>query len=117
MESANFFEAQPSTVDALFALEVADTNSEMDYVHALEAYIDYQIEKDHKIKQKIRPALNLIRFLTLTPKEIAESSLLTAEEVRSLIICLTSVGSLVPTGFSEDRETRISFLYGPGPNA
>lgn len=64
----------------------------MDFIWALERYINYNKEKDPVIGMKVRSALNCIRFLTLTSKDITNTSLLTLEEMRDVI------GSLPPDG-------------------
>lgn len=80
----------------------------MHFVRALEAYIANNKNNDDNIEQKIRPAFNLIRFLLLDTKQIAETTLLTCDEARSIVRCLSQHDNLVgmPTGFSVNRYLR-----------
>lgn len=109
LRSSEFLNAQITTVEKLFSLEEASISSEMDYVTALEHYVAHNKAKDSKIEQKVRLALLSIRFLTLTPAQIAQMSLLTAEEVRQIIICSSADSpglARMPLGFATRQEQR-----------
>lgn len=96
------------TLEAIFNMEKLQTDSEKELVDALEKYIDNYKYHDPKIYEKIRPALNCIRFLTLPASNIARCGLLTAEEVRAIIVCLSEGEDLskMPVGFSLNRKKR-----------
>lgn len=108
LNSSQFLEAQPSTVKEIIALNTANVAGEMCYVKALERYIAHHKDKDGNIEQKVRPALQSIRFLTLTPKDIVETSLLTAEEAKRIIICWSSDENMdrMPQGFFSGTQEK-----------
>lgn len=89
-------------------MEKLQIDSEKDLVDALEKYIDNYKYHDPKIYEKVKPALNCIRFLTLPASNIARCDLLTAEEVRAVIICLSPGEDLskMPLGISLNRKKR-----------
>lgn len=108
LESSEFLAAHPDTVKAIFEYKNASVESEMDFVRALEKYIEHHKKSDPEIVTKVRPALNFIRFLTLSPGDIANSTLLTPVEVRDLIVCQYGKDDLskMPIGFSVTKEGR-----------
>lgn len=79
----------PKTIETIFKANYLDIESETTLIYALERYIKHNEEDDLDVKEKVRPALNHIRFLTLTPKEISRTSLLTADEIKLVIETLT----------------------------
>lgn len=106
--TSEFLRASPETVEAIFKQENTSVDSEMDFVRALERYIEHHKESDPEITKKIRPALNCIRFLTLAPGDLARTKLLTPVEMRDVIICQTSKDDLfeMPLGFSLNKNQR-----------
>lgn len=106
LESKEFLAANIETVKVIFAQEDVIVESELDFVRALEAYIDHHKDTDPEIVTKIRPALNFIRFLTLSPGDLAQSTLLTPVEVRDVIICQVSDSGKMPVGFSQNKYSR-----------
>lgn len=80
----------------------------MDFVRALERYVEHQKEIDPEITKRIRPALGCIRFLVLSPADIASTTLLTPLEKIDLIICQSSKGDLskMPIDFVSNRKDR-----------
>uniref|UniRef100_A0A336L038 CSON001965 protein n=1 Tax=Culicoides sonorensis TaxID=179676 RepID=A0A336L038_CULSO len=83
-----FLEAYPVTIETIYKSDSLTINSELDLIKALERYIDHNKDFDNEIQTKLRPAINQIRFLTLSSKEIAETSLLRPEEIISVIASL-----------------------------
>lgn len=85
----------------------------MDFVSALERYVTHhKKETDPDIAQKVRPALNCIRFLTLKSGDIAKTSLLTSDEMRNVLIARSSNENTLenmrqmPVGFSVSKVDR-----------
>uniref|UniRef100_A0A336MHY4 CSON001964 protein n=1 Tax=Culicoides sonorensis TaxID=179676 RepID=A0A336MHY4_CULSO len=92
--SPKFMSAQPKTVETIFKSEILNINSEMDLIYALERYIQHNKEVDSGICDKMRPALNCIRFLTLVPKDITRTNLLTSDQVKDIIESIPPDGDL-----------------------
>lgn len=99
---------QPKTIETIFALDSLTIDSELELIYALERYIKHNENDDPDIAQKIRPALNYIRFLTLSPKEIARTTLLTFEEIKQVIESFQPDGQLskMPPFLSVDTNDR-----------
>lgn len=108
LESPELVAASPATVEAIFKQNDVDVKSEMDFVQALERYIEHQKESDPDIMKKIRPALNCIRFLALTPIEVATTTLLMPIEIRDVIVSQSPKDdfSKMPVGFSLKKNDR-----------
>lgn len=64
----------------------------MELVYALERYIKHNEPMDKKIAIKVRPALNHIRLLTLSPKLVSQITLLNPEDILTVIGCLPPEG-------------------------
>lgn len=111
--SSKFLTANPETVEAIFKLDKPAVHSELDFVRALESFIKKRKENDSNIAKKVRSSLNCIRFLTLTPMEIAKTTLLTPEEIKAVIICLSSEEDFVkmPDGFSLNKKGRGIYTF------
>lgn len=75
-------------------MEALSVASELDLVWALERYIKHNEDEDEEIEQKVRPALNYIRFLTLAPQDIARTTLLSPDEIKNVIESLPPNGEL-----------------------
>lgn len=82
LESSEFLAAGPKIVNAIFQQENAAVDSEMDFVRALERYVEHHEESDPQIVEKVRPALKNIRFLALAPADFAKTKLLKSTEIR-----------------------------------
>ncbi|XP_063710051.1 uncharacterized protein LOC134838450 isoform X2 [Culicoides brevitarsis] len=116
--STEFLTANPESVNLIFQSEHLSINSEMELVWALQRYIDHNQERDPKIALKVRPALQIIRFLTLRENDIRQTSLLSDDEKKAIIECLKdssldSDSNLagMPDGFSISRSKRISKIH------
>uniref|UniRef100_A0A336K6M7 CSON013838 protein n=1 Tax=Culicoides sonorensis TaxID=179676 RepID=A0A336K6M7_CULSO len=106
--SPEFLAAKPKTVEAIFSLEILNIDSELDLVKALEQYVKYHKENTSDIRYKVRGALENIRFLTLTPQEITQTSLLNHHEIISVIGSLPPCSdfSSFPGLFSRNTQKR-----------
>lgn len=98
------------TLEVIFGIDEPNVDSEMDFVEALERYINYH-KDDQLMHQKIRPTLNCIRFLTLTLEEVEKATFLTKEVMRVVIQCLSTGEDLsrMPVGFSLNKNKRVDF--------
>lgn len=108
LNSPNFFTAHPKTIKALYNLDTLKITSEALLVIALERYIDHNQAQDPDIAEKVRPALSHIRFLTLSAPQIAETTLLNAEDALQVVGCLPSSASLskMPNFVSLNNQKR-----------
>ncbi|XP_063708482.1 BTB/POZ domain-containing protein 2-like [Culicoides brevitarsis] len=108
LNSPKFLDADPKTIEAIFKLDALKITSEKQLVDALERYIKHNVEDDPEIAQKVRPALCQIRFLTLTPVVVAETTLLDSDDALMVIGCLTPEGdvSKMPTWLSMNAKKR-----------
>lgn len=106
--SDKFLSSGIMTIKQIFSLQVLKLKSEMDLVKALERYILANQEKCPEVAKSVRPAINLIRFLTLKTSEIVQTSLLTAEEIINVIACLPPQQDLskMPQGLSVSKRKR-----------
>lgn len=95
INSAEFLSASPKTIDTIFKLDKLNIDSELELVRALEIYIKVNQETKPGIALKVRPALSSIRWLTLTAKDIAHTTLLSNNDIVNVI------GSLPP---EEDKS-------------
>lgn len=107
MESPDIFLAKPETITAIFQLDYLNIESEYRLVVILQRYIKVHQTEDPQIEQKMRPAVNAIRFLTLAEWEISITVLLTDTEIAAIRFYLRTGGkSKLPNGLSENREKR-----------
>lgn len=112
MKTYGFLKASPSTIKTIFELEPLEINSETDLVTALEDNIDQLKTDDPQIAEKYRPAINSIRFLTLTLEEIEKTSLLTDAEKLSVI---ERDLSTMPPSLSVNQNKRANNRVEPQP--
>lgn len=75
-------------------------------MRALESYLEHQKEFDLEILTKVLPALNSIRFLTLSPTDIANSTLLTPLEIQNVLHYQSSELNGTLFGLSQNRHER-----------
>lgn len=100
--------AEPKTLEIIFKLKALNIDSEVQLMVALERYIKHNQKEDREIVEKVRPALNRIRFLTLSPKLVSQTSLLDPEDVLTVIGCLPPDGdvSKMPSSLSINIKQR-----------
>uniref|UniRef100_A0A336L1T4 CSON002000 protein n=1 Tax=Culicoides sonorensis TaxID=179676 RepID=A0A336L1T4_CULSO len=111
--SPEFLAADPLTIEVIFKLENPSINTELDFVYAIERYIEHNKDNaDKNVAEKVRPALIHIRFLTLNASDIAKTSLLTPQEIKRVISCLSSERDLskMPPYLSVNTKRRSSNL-------
>ncbi|XP_063710053.1 BTB/POZ domain-containing protein 1-like [Culicoides brevitarsis] len=107
----SFLNAEISTVETLFKQDSLQIESEMDLVKALERYIEHTEDRTGII-EKLRPAVNSIRFLTLSFEQLAEVvsryPILSSDEVLNVMSCLLPDKncSKMPKGLSVSRQIR-----------
>lgn len=75
---------------------------------ALQRYMKSNGYTEKSLENELKVALKGIRFLTLCPEMIANSTLLTGDEVRVIISCLSEDSDIskMPTKFSVERKDR-----------
>lgn len=108
INSPKFLTTNPKTLEAIFKLDALNITSEMQLINALERYIKHNQEDDDDIGEKVRPALSHIRFLTLSPTLVSQTTLLDPEDVLKVIGCLPPDGeaSKMPTFLSLNNKKR-----------
>lgn len=74
----------------------------------LQRYIKVNQDRDPQIEQKVRPAVNAIRFLCLDDWEVSSTSLLSDTEIAAVLASLKTRGEAenLPNGLSERRDER-----------
>lgn len=84
-----------------------DIQSEIQLVAVLQRYIKVNQKNDPEIEQKVRPAVNAIRFLLLANWEISSTTLLSDAEIAAVLLFLKGeeVDNL-PNGLSERCDAR-----------
>lgn len=95
-------------MNAIFNLDWMNIESENHLVGVLQRYIKVNQERDPQIEQKVRPAVNAIRFLRLTDWEISSTSLLSDTEIAAVLASLKARGEVknLPNGLSGRRGGR-----------
>lgn len=108
ISSPKFLNAEPKTLETIFKLDALNIDSEMQLIVALERCIKHNEKGASDIEEKVRPALNCIRFLTLSPTLLSKTSLLDPENVLTVIGCLPPDGdaSKMPTTLSISTKQR-----------
>ncbi|XP_063705403.1 kelch repeat and BTB domain-containing protein 8-like [Culicoides brevitarsis] len=111
LERQKFLEASPEIVVDLFQKqESLNVGSDKEFVVALEHYIAHNKALDPDIAAKIRPAIQSISFLTLTPDVIRATTLLTDTEKAEILAKKESKQDSfpMPEGFSKCIVSRES---------
>lgn len=107
LHSPAFLKADPKTIEVIYNLNDLSIRSEAVLINALERYIGHNQQNDSDIAEKVRPAVNHIRFLTLDALRIGQTILLNAEDAVSVIRCFTSDSATkMPIFLSSYREKR-----------
>ena len=108
MYSEPFLRASLNTIECILHLNEISCTSEVTMLQALQRYMKINKFTLKSLDNELHLALKGIRFLNLTADEIAHSTLLTGDEARLLISCLSkySDASKIPTKFSISRENR-----------
>lgn len=81
----------------------------MDLIKALQNFVKHNTNTYPDIMTLVRPAINQIRFLTLTPKQITQTSLLSPDEALQVIASLPPQKNLskMPAGLSHSKVKRL----------
>lgn len=105
INSESFLTADPTTIEAIFKLNVLNITSEVQLIQALERYVSHNQQADRDIAKKVRPALSHIRFLTLSAALISQTTLLDPADALAVIGCLSS-NCKMPTFLSTNDQNR-----------
>lgn len=108
LRSSEFLSAAPEIVNFIFGLSKCAISAELEFLWALERYVNFNSDTDPDIDEKVRPALQSIRFLTLSAVDISRTFLLTQTEKNAIIDSLPPKGiaAKMPAPFCKKYKER-----------